>query len=103
MQMQKIQKKMKPYKLFLIFAMFLIILYPTFGDITNDIAGNSTLIYFPQNLSLSNTSRTLIGTDLFGTVNGNPAFNTSVFQTNQFLLMSLKYLINLNSAGNKSK
>src|SRR3990167_3599444 len=82
MQMQKIQKKMKPYKLFLIFAMFLIILYPTFGDITNDIAGNSTLIYFPQNLSLSNTSRTLLGTDLYGVVNGNPAFNTSVFQTN---------------------
>lgn len=53
-------------------------------DITNRIAGNSTVIWFPQNLTLLNTSRTLIGVDLNGRVSdtGNPVF-TNTSKTNR--------------------
>lgn len=81
--MRKYHTQVNMKKAILLIIVLLLVPLVYAQDVTNRIAGNSTLIVFPQNLSLANNSRTLIGVDLIGTVNGsNVTFVTSDFKTN---------------------
>ncbi len=58
-----------------IFALFFIPL--AFADTGNDILHNSTCTWNPHNLSLCNNTKSIIGTDLYGIITGNPIFSAT--------------------------